>query len=89
MDVSSLPLLPLLCHRERQHVPVAEYAQNLEQMVVMAQAADISSLVLITPPPVGDAARIKHQQMVSRTISMMSSHPACHWPRIHLMGCRW
>eukprot|EP00775_Hariotina_reticulata_P015398 gene15398-biopygen16972 len=48
---------------ERQHVPVAEYTQNLEQMVAMARAAGATGLVLITPPPVGDATRIKHQQM--------------------------
>ncbi|KAF6252036.1 putative esterase [Scenedesmus sp. NREL 46B-D3] len=47
---------------ERQHVPAAEYAQNLAAMVAMARAAGISRIVLLTPPPVGDDARVRHQQ---------------------------
>lgn len=41
---------------------VQEYESNLERMVGMARAAGISRIVLITPPPVGDAARVRHQQ---------------------------
>jgi hypothetical protein len=61
-----LSRVPLLCMaRERQHVPVAEYAQNLAAMVGMARAAGISRIVLLTGPPVGDEARVRHQQKVN------------------------
>jgi hypothetical protein len=33
-------------------------------MVAMAKAAGISRIVLLTGPPVGDDARVKHQQKV-------------------------
>uniref|UniRef100_A0A383VB09 SGNH hydrolase-type esterase domain-containing protein n=1 Tax=Tetradesmus obliquus TaxID=3088 RepID=A0A383VB09_TETOB len=47
---------------ERQHVPEAEFGDNLAAMVRMARAAGIQRIVLLTPPPVGDDARVRHQQ---------------------------
>jgi len=51
----------------RQHVPVDEYKSNLEKMVGKAQAAGVESVVLITPPPVSNGGRVKHQQMRAGT----------------------
>ena len=40
-------------HNSRQHVPVAEYAETLEQMVrhIRRSAGDDTAIVVITPPP--------------------------------------
>jgi hypothetical protein len=51
--------------RQRQHVPVEEYASNLEAILREARAAGIAHLLLITPPPVHEPGRVAHQQMVS------------------------
>ncbi|KXZ45651.1 hypothetical protein GPECTOR_52g50 [Gonium pectorale] len=48
-------------HSARQHVPVEEYGKNLRQIVSHARAAGVERLVLITPPPVWEAGRKKHQ----------------------------
>jgi hypothetical protein len=66
-----------LLYSERQHVPVQEYARNLAAMVHMARAAGISRIVLLTPPPVGDEARVRHQQKVGGSSSSSSSNQAC------------
>lgn len=52
------------CHSARQHVPLAAYESNLDTMVTKMKAAHIPRVVLITPPPVYEAGRIKHQQEV-------------------------
>jgi hypothetical protein len=51
-------------HSEVQHVPVSEYRSNLESMVAAARQAGISNILLLTPPPVHDEGRVKHQQQV-------------------------
>lgn len=51
--------------RQVQHVPLAEYRSNLEAMVQMARQAGIKNILLLTPPPVHDEGRIKHQQQVN------------------------
>ncbi|KAF8059122.1 GDSL esterase/lipase [Scenedesmus sp. PABB004] len=47
---------------ERQHVPADEYAANLAAMVAMARRAGVQRILVITPPPVDDEARVRHQQ---------------------------
>jgi hypothetical protein len=63
---TTLPLLLLLLLNcsEVQHVPLSEYRSNLASMVSSARQAGIDNLLLITPPPVHDEGRVKHQQQV-------------------------
>jgi hypothetical protein len=49
-------------------VPVSEYRSNLESMVAAARQAGISNILLLTPPPVHDEGRVKHQQQVNRKV---------------------
>ena len=49
----------------RQHVPLQEYQQNLHTIVQRVKSMSASAIILITPPPVYEAARIKHNQNVS------------------------
>ena len=50
-----------------QHVPLPEYVSNLRSMVQMARQAGVRNIVLLTPPPVHDEGRVKHQQQVIDT----------------------
>ncbi|KAL3150638.1 hypothetical protein ABBQ32_000440 [Trebouxia sp. C0010 RCD-2024] len=52
-------------HSARQHVPVQEFKANLASMVSHLHAADIQSIVLMTPPPVCETGRIKHNSQTS------------------------
>jgi lysophospholipase L1-like esterase len=45
-------------------VPLSDYAANLEAMVAAMKAARVQRILVITPPPVYDQGRIKHQQEV-------------------------
>ena len=49
----------------RQHVPLQEYQQNLHIIVQRMKSMSVPAIILITPPPVHDAARVKHNQNVS------------------------
>ena len=49
----------------RQHVPLQEYQQNLHTVVQRVKSMSVPAIILITPPPVYEAARIKHNQNVS------------------------
>lgn len=46
----------------RQHVPLNEYKQNLESIVAHLKAAGVAHIVLITPPPLDEQARIRDMQ---------------------------
>lgn len=46
----------------RQHVPLQEYQQNLHIIVQRVKSMSVPAIILITPPPVHDAARVKHNQ---------------------------
>ena len=50
--------------RAFQHIPVDEYRATLQQMVKDARAAGAKRILLITPPPVDDAARVTYNQQV-------------------------
>ena len=54
----------------RQHVPVQEYQQNLHTIVQRVKSISVPAIILITPPPVHEAARIKHNQNVSAGINL-------------------
>jgi hypothetical protein len=56
---------PWLQSSQRQHVPMEEYASNLDAILREARAAGIKHLLLITPPPVHEPGRVAHQQLVS------------------------
>jgi len=43
----------------RQHVPVAEYKENLARMVAVVRSRGVRSIILITPPPVHEPARLE------------------------------
>ena len=46
----------------RQHIPLAQYKANLEDMVALARAAGIENILLITPPPINEVARVAHNK---------------------------
>jgi lysophospholipase L1-like esterase len=46
----------------RQHVPLALYKHNLESMVEAARQAGARRVVLLTPPPVHEAARVQYNR---------------------------
>lgn len=46
----------------RQHIPTAQYKANLESMVALARDADVQNILLITPPPIDEAARVAHNK---------------------------
>ncbi len=50
--------------RSFQHVPVREYQANLQSMVEEAKEAGISKILLVTPPPLDENARIVANQQV-------------------------
>ncbi|KAK9831113.1 hypothetical protein WJX74_003688 [Apatococcus lobatus] len=57
-----------------QHIPVDEYQTILQQMVKDARAGGAKSILLITPPPVDDAARVTYNQQ-AEGLSEASSQP--------------
>jgi hypothetical protein len=61
----------LLCSG-RQHVPLAEYKQNLGALVDRLQALG-AQVVVITPAPVDEAARSKLNQQVGRFLILNTS----------------
>ena len=48
----------------RQHVPVAEFKQNLHSMIEHLRKSNISSIILIAPPPLCEEGRIQHNCQV-------------------------
>lgn len=46
--------------RSTQHVPLSEYITNMKSIVAHFRSRNISSIILITPPPVSEPARIAH-----------------------------
>lgn len=46
--------------RSKQHVPLAEYTQNVRAIVGHLQKLSVPAIVLITPPPVSELHRIKY-----------------------------
>ena len=50
--------------RSVQSVPVSEYEDHLSTMVSAARQAGIANILLLTPPPVDDEGRVRHQQQV-------------------------
>lgn len=46
----------------RQHIPLAQYKANLESMVALARTARIENILLITPPPIDEVARVAHNK---------------------------
>lgn len=60
----------------RQAVPRDEFAANLGAMVDAARAAGIRHILLLTPPPVDDEARVKHVTAV-RAAAHSSQRRAC------------
>jgi hypothetical protein len=61
----------------RQHVPVAEYAANLEAIAARMAAAGIERVVFITPPPVYEPGRIRHLQEVREFGGGEGHKPCC------------
>ena len=54
-------------HSSRQHVPVAEYRENLQRMVAAIRGEHgIHRIILITPPPVYEPARKEWQIQVGQ-----------------------
>lgn len=48
-----------------QHVALAEYKENLKQLVSGIRSAGVTRIVLITPPPVYEPGRLVHQQQIA------------------------
>jgi isoamyl acetate esterase len=46
----------------RQHVPIPQYKDNLKAIIAHAKSAGIENILLITPPPVDEAARVKYNK---------------------------
>ncbi|BDA43364.1 Isoamyl acetate-hydrolyzing esterase 1 homolog [Coccomyxa sp. Obi] len=59
----------------RQHVPVEEYRGNLLSIVQHVQSLGTKDIVLITPPPLDEAARIRHNQQQDEEVSEATSIP--------------
>ena len=57
-------LIDLCKSRARQYVPIAEYKTTLESMVQVARAGGVKNILLISPPPIDEAARIVWNQQV-------------------------
>ena len=55
--------------RKRQYVPISEYMSTLEGMVQVARDHNIKNILLITPPPVDEAARIRWNQQVRHSVA--------------------
>ena len=51
--------LHLFC-RATQHVPLEEYISNTRSIIAHLRSRNISSIILITPPPISEPARIAH-----------------------------
>lgn len=51
-----------------------EFKANLANMVTHLRAADMSSIVLIAPPPVCETGRIKHNSQVCHSSSLYCFH---------------
>ncbi|KAK9815163.1 hypothetical protein WJX73_009257 [Symbiochloris irregularis] len=43
-----------------QHIPIEEYKQNLLRLIQKIREHGTTYIILLTPPPVGDSARIQH-----------------------------
>lgn len=50
---------------ERQHVPLDKYARLLRYTVRHVAEAGANATVIITPPPIDEAARVKSRKEVS------------------------
>ena len=55
--------LPLRCSG-RQHVPMEEYVGHMKAFVERIRAVGAEHIILITPPPVDEAARVQENQQV-------------------------
>lgn len=56
-------------HSAAQHVPLEEYVENIHTMISTIQTRlPNSSLMLITPPPVSEQARIQHALTTYRIV---------------------
>ena len=53
--------------RGYQHVPLEEYTENLQKLVDLIKEYGATNIVLLTPPPVSESGRIKHNTAVSST----------------------
>lgn len=42
----------------RQYVPLSDFRSNIEALVAAAKAASAQNIIIITPPPVDEAARV-------------------------------
>ncbi|KAK9915119.1 hypothetical protein WJX75_004950 [Coccomyxa subellipsoidea] len=59
----------------RQHVPVEEYRSNLQSMIQLVQSKGSKNILLITPPPLHEAARVRHNQQENDEVSEATSIP--------------
>ena len=58
-------LRAVACCSARQHVPVEEYVRTLKSFVQHIQSLGTQNIVLITPPPVDEEARIRENKQVT------------------------
>ena len=70
--LTDMLILWLMCFSARQHVPVTEFKGNLEHMIEHLHTSNIDSIILIAPPPVCEAGRIKHNCQVCMHGSIMT-----------------
>lgn len=56
LRLGMLSMISLPGCSNRQHVPLEEYKSNLEKIVNYVKGIGCKNIVLITPPPVDDAA---------------------------------
>ena len=61
--------LALCACSARQHVPEEEYVRHLQGFVEHIQETGTKQIILITPPPVDEAARIRENKQVSTLCS--------------------
>jgi len=72
----------------KQHVPVAEYKETLEEMIVRARdEVNVEHIVLMTPPPVSEPHRIQHA-LDTFGITLESSERENMYTKMYVEACK-
>ena len=77
-------LTPAWC-RSHQHVPLEEYAENLKLLIGHVQAYGAKAIIMLTPPPVDEAARVQYNKQV--TTGLTHAHLPGHNHEQHAAPC--
>ena len=66
-------------------MPLEEYAKNLKLLITHVQAYGAKAIIMLTPPPVDEAARVQYNKQV--TTGLTHAHLPGHKHEQHATPC--